>query len=157
MKNTPICMPHHRGGDNATKVRRRSTCRNSFCDIFLHDPFAHHLKHALRFQELPKNTPKKFGFRTFGNSAPKFWNALPQTIREADSSATFSRRLKIHLFSDFLFQCLLDPLCTVTFLCLPKTVSKFLFGFSFEKIVYFRALIIQVNGTIRYRLSLIHI
>ena len=53
-----ICMPHHSGGDNATKVWRWSTCRNSFCDIFLHDPFAHHFKHALRFQVLPKNTRK---------------------------------------------------------------------------------------------------
>ena len=54
MKSTPVCMPHRSGGDNAMKVRRRSTCRNSFRDIFLHDPFAHHLRHALRFQVLPK-------------------------------------------------------------------------------------------------------
>ena len=64
MKSTPICLPHYSGGDNATKVRRRITCRNSFCDIFLHDPFAHHLKHALRLQVLQnkernKNTRKK--------------------------------------------------------------------------------------------------
>ena len=52
-------MPHHRGGDNATKVRRRSSRRNSFCDIFLHDPFAHHLKQAFRFQVLSKNTRLK--------------------------------------------------------------------------------------------------
>ena len=58
-KSMHICMSHHSGGDNATKVRRRSTCRNSFRDIFLHDPFAHHLKHAYRFQVLLKNTPKK--------------------------------------------------------------------------------------------------
>ena len=110
MTSTPICMPHHSEGDNATKVRRRSTCRNSFRDIFLHDPFAHHLKHAFRFQVLPKNTLQKkktnqFGFRAFCNSTPKFWNSLPQTIREADSSATFRRRLNAHLFSDcrFLF------------------------------------------------------
>ena len=38
MKSTPVCMPHYSGGDNATKVRRRNTCRNSFRDIFLHDP-----------------------------------------------------------------------------------------------------------------------
>ena len=68
-----------------------------------------------------KHTIKQFGIRTFCNSAPKFWNTLPQTIREADSSATFRRRLKTHLFSDFLFQYLLDSLCTVTFLSLPNT------------------------------------
>ena len=47
-----------------------------------------------------KHTKKKLGFRAFSNSAPKLWNALPQTNREADSSATFRRRLKAHLFPD---------------------------------------------------------
>ena len=56
IKSTPIYMPHHSGGDNTTKVRRWSACRNSFRDIFLYDPFAHNLKHTLRFQVLPKNT-----------------------------------------------------------------------------------------------------
>ena len=64
-KSMHICMPHHSGGANATKVRRRSTCRNSFRDIFLHDPFAHHLKHAYGFQVLLKNTPKTVWFQRF--------------------------------------------------------------------------------------------
>ena len=82
---------------------------------------------------LLKNTPKKqLGFRAFSNSVPKLWNALPPTIREADSSPTFRRRLKAHPFSGFLFQCLLDSLCTVTFLTLPQDFLLFLFGFSFE-------------------------
>ena len=58
-KSMHICMPHYSGGDNATKVRRRSTCRNSFRDVFLHDLFAHHLKHALRFLVLLKRHPGK--------------------------------------------------------------------------------------------------
>ena len=131
-----MCMPHHSGGGNATKVRRRSTCRNSLRDIFLHDPFLHHLKHAYGFLVLLQNAPKiQFGFRAFWNSAPKLWNVLRQTTRETDFSATFRRRLKSHLFSDWLsfFECLLDSLCAVTFLCLPKTVSMILFSFSFEK------------------------
>ena len=106
MKSTPICMPHHSGGDNATKVRRRKTCRNSFRDIFLHDPFAHHLEHALKFQVIPKNTREKkipqFGFRAFCNSSPQALECPTQTVREADSSATFRRRLKPHPFSDWL-------------------------------------------------------
>ena len=143
-------MPHHSGGDNATKVRCRSTCRNSFRDIFLYDPFAH-LKHALRFHVLPKNTRKKtkptqFGFRAFCTSSPQLWNVLPQTIREADSSATSRRRLKTHLFSDFLFQYLLDSLCTVTFLGLPETFFCFYLVFLLKKKIFFRALSIQVNG-----------
>ena len=50
-----------------------------------------------------KHTQKQLGFRAFSNSTPNLWNALPHTIREADSSATFRRRLKTHLFSDWLF------------------------------------------------------
>ena len=49
-----------------------------------------------------KTHQKQFGFRAFCNSALKFCNALPQTIREADSSATFYRRPKSHLFSDWM-------------------------------------------------------
>ena len=155
-KRMHMCMPHHSGGGNATKVRRRSTCRNSLRDIFLHDPFLHHLRHAYGFLVLLQNAPKiQFGFRAFWNSAPKLWNVLRQTTREADFSATFRRRLKSHLFSDWLsfFECLLDSLCAVTFLCLPKTVSMILFSFSFEKKkkISFGALIIRVNGTNRYR------
>ena len=41
---------------NATRVRRRNTCRNSFLDMFLHDPFAHHRNHAYGFQVLQKLT-----------------------------------------------------------------------------------------------------
>ena len=78
---------------NATKVRRRSTYSNSFHDI---------PARSLRSSSQPlrrisgateKHNEKQFGFRAFSNSAPKLWNALPQTIREADSSATFRRRL----------------------------------------------------------------
>ena len=47
--------PWHR---NAMKVRHRSTCRNSFRDIFLHDSFARRLNHVCGFQVLLKNTPK---------------------------------------------------------------------------------------------------
>ena len=97
------CLKRHNGGDNVTKVRRRSTSRNSFRDLFLQDPFAHLLKHAYGFQVLlKKHPPKHFDFRAFCNSSSKLWNALPQTVREADSSATFRRRLKSHPFSDWL-------------------------------------------------------
>ena len=59
-KKKQTCPSHA----NAMKVRHRSTCRNSFRDIFLHDPFAHHLKHAYGFQVLLKNTPQQqLGFR----------------------------------------------------------------------------------------------
>ena len=38
------------------EVLRRNTCRNSFPDTFMHDPFSHHRNHAYWFQVLLKNT-----------------------------------------------------------------------------------------------------
>ena len=102
----------------------------------------------LRIQSATKRlNKKKLGFGAFPNSAPKFWNALPQTIREADSSATFCRRLKAHLFSVWLF--LFSSCWTHSapkLFCLPKTVSV-----HFLSIISFSTLSIQVNGTMRYR------
>ena len=40
-----------------------------------------------------KHTKNQFGFQAFSNSASKFWNAQPQTVREADTAA-FRKRLK---------------------------------------------------------------
>ena len=47
---------------NTTRVRRRNTCRNSFPDTFMHDPFSHHRNHAYWFQVLLKNTLKAVWF-----------------------------------------------------------------------------------------------
>ena len=72
---------------------------------FPHHPFALHCNRAYRLQALPKNTSKKqFGFWAFSNSAPKLWNALPQTTVEADSLVTFLRHWKTHLFCEWLHQ-----------------------------------------------------
>ena len=67
-----------------------------------------------------KHTNKQLGFRAFSDSAPNLWNALPQAIREADSSTTFRRRLKTRLFSDCLF-CF--SVCWTH--CAPKLFSVF--------------------------------
>ena len=120
-----IYMPHHIGGDNATKVRRRSTCRNSFRDIFLHDPCAHHPKHAYEFQVLLKNTPKN-------SLVSKLYTTLLASSRMPYHKQSGKQIPLTCLLTDFLFQCLLDSLCTVTFLCLPKTVSMIPFSISFE-------------------------
>ena len=93
-KSMHICMPHHSGNDNATMVQRRSTCRNSFRDIFQHDPFAHHLNHALRLQVLPKNTLNTVWFQSFlqlcppvlecpttNNQGSRFLCDVPQTSK----------------------------------------------------------------------------
>ena len=41
-----------------------------------------------------KHSKKQFGFQAFSNSASKLWNALPQTVREANTLAAFRERLK---------------------------------------------------------------
>ena len=72
---------------------------------FPHHPFALHCNHPYRFQALPKKHMKKqLGFWACSNSAPKLWNALPQTIVEADSLVAFLRHLKTRLFCEWLHQ-----------------------------------------------------
>ena len=41
---------------------------------------------------------KRSGARTFSNAAPTLWNSLPESLRKADSAASFKRGLKTHLF-----------------------------------------------------------
>ena len=53
--------------------------------------------------ELPSvstgNTNKKtMGVRSFTNSAPSLWNALPLVLKKSESSETFRKALKTHLF-----------------------------------------------------------
>ena len=40
----------------------------------------------------------KYGERAFRNAAPKLWNALPPSVRSADSHTSFKKLLKTHLF-----------------------------------------------------------
>ncbi len=39
------------------------------------------------------------GGRSFSYLAPKLWNNLPNTVREADTLCQFKSRLKTHLFN----------------------------------------------------------
>ena len=39
------------------------------------------------------------GDRAFSVAGPKTWNGLPESIRSADSTAGFKRKLKTHLFN----------------------------------------------------------
>ena len=74
-----------------------------------------------------KNTQKKFGFRAFSNSAPKLWNALPQTIREEDPLAAFCRSQKTHLFSEWI--CTMCPFFAVFVFCFFVVVCFWWFIF----------------------------
>ena len=160
MKSTPTCMPHHSGGDNATKVLRRSTCRNSFRDIFLHDPSlvisstpwdskCYRKTHDKQQQQ----QKTQLGFTAFCNSSPKLWNSLSQTVREADSSATFPGRLKTHLFSDWLSFSVSAGLTVHRNLSMSSQdfFLCFYLGFPLKKVISSSALGILVNGTKRCR------
>ena len=111
---------------NAMEVQ----CRNSFHTKILHGPFAHFLNHAYRLQALLKNTkkpslvselsltwpqPPSFGM-LYHSQGSRFQSNILQTSK---SSPVF--------WLTFLFQCLLNSLCHVTFLCLVKTFSIQLF------------------------------
>ena len=47
---------------------------------------------------MPKSTFKTFGERRFAYYAPKLWNSLPKTMREARTADSFKTSLKTHLF-----------------------------------------------------------
>ena len=133
-----------------TKLNSRTRGKAGTTLLFLlHDPFARHLSYAYGLPSATeKQTFKKqYGSRAFSNSAPKLWNALPQTIREADSSATFHRRLKPHPFPRLIF--FVFSVCLTH--CTPKLfyVLQRLFFIHFLSIISFSAPSIQVSGTMR--------
>ena len=45
-----------------------------------------------------------YGERAFAASAPKLWNALPLSIKNAPSVAVFKKLLKTHLFNNPIFK-----------------------------------------------------
>ena len=51
-----------------------------------------------RMLSVPKVRTRKFGERAFSYAAPMMWNSLPVQIRNIDSTPSFKRSLKTHLF-----------------------------------------------------------
>jgi len=51
---------------------------------------------------IPKIRTKSYGERAFAYAGPKQWNSLPQNIRQVESSCSFKRALKTHLFHQYL-------------------------------------------------------
>ena len=41
----------------------------------------------------------KFGDRAFSDAGPTVWNSLPESVRSADTLASFKRKLKTYLFN----------------------------------------------------------
>ncbi len=48
---------------------------------------------------IPRISKSTAGGRSFSYLAPKLWNNLPNTVREADTLCQFKSRLKTHLFN----------------------------------------------------------
>ncbi len=48
---------------------------------------------------IPRISKSTVGGRSFSYLAPKLWNNLPNTVREADTLCQFKSRLKTHLFN----------------------------------------------------------
>ncbi len=48
---------------------------------------------------IPRISKSTAGSRSFSYLAPKLWNNLPNTVREADTLCQFKSRLKTHLFT----------------------------------------------------------
>ncbi len=59
---------------------------------------------------IPRISKSTAGGRSFSYLAPKLWNNLPNTVREADTLCQFKSRLKTHLFNPLGTEVILGPL-----------------------------------------------
>ncbi len=73
--------------------------------VYLSELLSHHSPpRPLRSQNsghliIPRISKSTTGGRSFFYLAPKLWNNLPNTVREADTLCQFKSRLKTHLFN----------------------------------------------------------
>ena len=51
--------------------------------------------------EIPLVKKQTFANRSFSVQGPKWWNILPNFIKQAQSLETFKKYLKTHLFNEF--------------------------------------------------------
>ena len=65
----------------------------------------------------------RYGERSFSSVAPKLWNALPVTIRDAKSLDVFKRSLKTHFFVKISWDKIDRPSQSLTFLGIVITCS----------------------------------
>ncbi len=78
---------------------------NGLAPQYLSELLSHYSpSRPVRFQNsgnliIPRISKSTAGGRTFSYLAPKLWNNLPNTVREADTLCQFKSRLKTHLFN----------------------------------------------------------
>ena len=104
---------------------------------------------------LLENKPKTVGFQSFLQLCPKALECL--TTNSQGSRFLCDIPQTSHISPVFWLTLSADSLCAVTFHIFPRLFRSFyLFSFSFEKIISFSALNIQVSGIKRYRNGLDH-
>ncbi len=78
---------------------------NGLAPQYLSELLSHYIpSRPLRSQNsghliIPRISKSTVGGRSFSYLAPKLWNNLPNTVREADTLSQFKSRLKTHLFN----------------------------------------------------------
>ncbi len=78
---------------------------NGLAPQYLSELLSHYIpSRPLRSQNsgrliIPRISKSTAGGRSFSYLAPKLWNNLPNTVREADTLCQFKSRLKTHLFN----------------------------------------------------------
>lgn len=79
-----------------------SSCPDYLSSLLsLYVPSRQNLRSAAdtRVLRVPLVKTKSYGQRTFAYQSSVVWNSLPYDLRHAESTASFKRRLKTHLFS----------------------------------------------------------
>ncbi len=78
---------------------------NGLAPQYLSELLSHYIpSRPLHFQNsgrliIPRISKSTAGGRSFSYLAPKLWNNLPNTVREADTLCQFKSRLKTHLLT----------------------------------------------------------
>ncbi len=72
---------------------------NSLAPQYLSELLSHYIPQNSGHLIIPRISKSTAGGRSFSYLAPKLWNNLPNTVREADTLCQFKSRLKTHLFN----------------------------------------------------------
>jgi len=63
------------------------------------NPVRQRLRSASSLDYIVPRTRTKFGDRAFSVASPTVWNSLPESVRSAETLASFKRKLKTYLIN----------------------------------------------------------
>ena len=63
------------------------------------NPVRQRLRSATSLDYIVSRTKTNFGDRAFSVAGPTVWNSLPESVRSAETLASFKRKLKTYLFN----------------------------------------------------------